>query len=810
MLKTALGKILNINRIDGGLNKKASVFDIADNEAVGLVNFVFTEYGILKKRKGFVKHNDIEITGADGIYGLYRFYKKNGDKYEVATTKDKIYKYNDSDKQNRKYDELTCDETLTSNQRFHFIMMNDKLFMTNGANKPLKWAGGSAHVKLMGIVSPANSAIATDSGSTGNLNGTYYWKITYYNSTDMTESRACTAFTTTVITNHSVNITNIPRSTDPQVDKIKIYRTPDSNTIYYYVDEINNPASGTGSYTDNSSDATIQANVQFDATNNYPPPIAAKYIAMMKNRIFLYSNSDYPTRLWWSETDKPEYFPANNYIDVPADAHGQIGTGILAWGDYLYIFNENGVSVLTDPADPSSSYLKEVSNTIGCISPESLKTGQFQRPIKRGDYLITQGIVLNTRFGIMGFDGQTFWPLSERIEPILDDIYEDNIKQAVGFFNNNKYHLAYTNKKGSIINGGQVIYKQLSTDVGGESKYAILNSDHSANNYQGSYDAKIDLSHTSMSNGDITVKIYVDWMENSTKADYLYSQSVAYEIFFSYDNGSTWKSKGTFEKNTNFRNLKKSATLFYFTHGFHDSSVTNVRVDLFYGKAWYSGLSLGRGGGDEHDFTNKINIESVEYSYDYSYAITGYSVKNDKIVYYDSLHNAWSEFWGINANLFYAFNGAGDNREEFFGSSKDGYVYQMNVGSDDDGSDIFCLFESKYYDMKDRSRKKRFNNFSISTNIYPATLYIDIFVDGVQIKRTPLNMALKENNISYYGDKYYGEAVMDGNIDLIHYPFSLPSNALGKFINIQLWSTSKENLAIKDFSVRFIEREGMR
>ena len=99
----------------------------------------------------------------------------------------------------------------------------------------------------------------------------------------------------------------------------------------------------------------------------------------------------------------------------------------------------------------------------------------------------------------MGFDGQTFWPLSERIEPILDDIYEDNIKQAVGFFNNNKYHLAYTNKKGSIINGGQVIYKQLSTDVGGESKYAILNSDHSSNNYQGSYDAKIDLSHTSMS-----------------------------------------------------------------------------------------------------------------------------------------------------------------------------------------------------------------------------------------------------------------------------------------------------------------------
>jgi len=48
----------------------------------------------------------------------------------------------------------------------------------------------------------------------------------------------------------------------------------------------------------------------------------------------------------------------------------------------------------------------------------------------------------------MGFDGNSFVPLSERVEPILDALYETNIQEVVGFFNNNKYYLSYTPIKG--------------------------------------------------------------------------------------------------------------------------------------------------------------------------------------------------------------------------------------------------------------------------------------------------------------------------------------------------------------------------
>ena len=117
-IKTALGKILTVSRLDGGLNIKGSVYDIADNEAIGLINFIFTEYGILTKRPGYVKFNKTEIPGATGIYGLFRFYKKNGDKYFICTTGDSIYYWNTT---TELWTALTCDVTLTADQHLGLL-----------------------------------------------------------------------------------------------------------------------------------------------------------------------------------------------------------------------------------------------------------------------------------------------------------------------------------------------------------------------------------------------------------------------------------------------------------------------------------------------------------------------------------------------------------------------------------------------------------------------------------------------------------------------------------------------------------------
>jgi len=74
--RTGISKILNVSDLSGGLNKKGSVYDIEDNEAIGLINFIFTETGILKVRPGYIKYNTTELTGSTGVHSLFRFYKK--------------------------------------------------------------------------------------------------------------------------------------------------------------------------------------------------------------------------------------------------------------------------------------------------------------------------------------------------------------------------------------------------------------------------------------------------------------------------------------------------------------------------------------------------------------------------------------------------------------------------------------------------------------------------------------------------------------------------------------------------------------
>lgn len=789
-VKTGLNKTLTVSDLSGGLNKKGSVFDIRDNEAIGLVNFVFTEDGILRVRPGYIKYNDTKLSGA--INSLFRYYKKDGSTaYFICTSGTSIYSGSSG-----AWTTLTSNVTLTTGLRFRFAVFNDYLFMTNGSNKPLVW-DGTNNVRQIGIVAPTSAPSLTE-GSTGNPSGTYYYKVTYYNSTDSIESAPSSASNPITVSSKKIELSSIPQSDDAQVDYIYIYRTQDGGSTYYYVASI---ADGTTTYTDNNSDATIGANATLGSTNYLPPPTNADYIAISHRRLYFANNSSYPSRLYYSEIDTPEYFPATNYRDISPD-DGDWITGILAWNDYLYIFKQNGTYVLTDPADPANSILREISRDIGIIAPDTLTTGQFQRPVGVNDWVLVPGIIGYTRFGVQGFDGQQWHPLSERVEPILEELYEVNKKYMTGFFNKGKYYLAYQPEKGNAIDGGFVTYDQSTTDSGNENKDATYSTDHGVDSYSDTYDARIDLSNTSTSyDKEIKVKIYVDWQKyTDLEYEWIYNNSPSYEIFFSKDSGSTWtsanKTSAVF-KAISLKNVANKAT-YYFEHIFVDSSVTNVRLDYFATKYSY----LPR--------PNYIRLVSVQYFYEYSSAVTGSDVKNSRMLYYDSLHNAWSEIWGINANCFCAFNGQNDQGEEYFGSSKLGYVYRMNIGSDDDGNDIFALYHSKHYDCGQRGIKKRFQQLTINTNVFPSELNLDVFTDRVQRSYHKFNLLPEKANTKYWNEDHFGKVVFDRIINMVQKTFRLASNSLGRFISVKFWKSSKESLAIQDYSIKYVEREGYR
>jgi len=808
-------KIFTIANLAGGLNKKASVYDLADDEAAGLVNFIFTETGILKIRPGYVKYNSYPL--ANPIYSMYRFYKANGtDKYFIITSGSSIYKDTSGT-----FDALTCNETITANKRFQFAVFNDNLYMTNGTNKPLAWSG-TGNIRQMGITAPNAGTAAL--GSAGLCtNGAHSIRITYYNSTDDVESAHYSLGSVTVSSNKKIELTNLAASSDVQVDKIRIYMTDAGGTTYYKVAE---QVDTTTTYTINLSDTTLKANASYSCSDHDDPPSDADFICVAGRKVYLYNNSSHPSRLYWSETNEPESFgdiDTNiNWRDINLN-DGDVGTGMIYWNNYLYLFKNNSTWVLTDPTDPANSNLENVSPTIGCVSPYSIASGMFQRPldIPGSDYILVDGIILNTRFGVMGFDGKQFWPLSERVEPILDSLYETNIKELVGFFNNNKYYLAYTPQKGTVTEGGFVTFNQFTTDSGSENKdatwvmaaeYNSQISNHDPSNYENNIDARINLDKTSSNNKNINVKVHIEWKKeqhNTAHIEEYKNQPIMYEIFFSYNSGTSWISKGTFKKYPNeelfgkhisyriSRYVKPEEAISDYTHTFYDSAVTNVRLDYFWNHY------------PTENIADYVRLESVEYWYDYTAAVIGTDVVNNRVLYYDTLHNAWSELRGIKAASFCAWNGSGDQREEFFGGSKLGYVYRMNVGASDDSNEIFALYQSKHFDCKDRSRKKRFHQLNFNTDIFNSTIHLDVFIDRTQRTSWKTLLLPKNTDTTYWKEKYFGEFTWDRVINMINKTFRLPTTSLGRFIGFQLWTSSKEPLAIQDYSIKYVTRESM-
>lgn len=98
---------------------------------------------------------------------------------------------------------------------------------------------------------------AADSGSAGNLNGAYTWRITFVG-TDSTESEGGTISSSLSVTNKSVSLTNIMTGTGAVTSR-KVYRTVASGTQHKLVATISDNTTTT--YTDNTADGSLGDNV---------------------------------------------------------------------------------------------------------------------------------------------------------------------------------------------------------------------------------------------------------------------------------------------------------------------------------------------------------------------------------------------------------------------------------------------------------------------------------------------------------------------------------------------------------------------
>jgi len=110
-------------------------------------------------------------------------------------------------------------------------------------------------------ITPPTTTLTASSGVAGILTGAYRYRVTYRNYQGF-ESNSSSASATETMSSEKCELTDIPRSSDPQVVERRIYRTEAGGTVYKFLTTIEDNSLTT--YSDNISDASLGATLETD------------------------------------------------------------------------------------------------------------------------------------------------------------------------------------------------------------------------------------------------------------------------------------------------------------------------------------------------------------------------------------------------------------------------------------------------------------------------------------------------------------------------------------------------------------------
>lgn len=239
----------------------------------------------------------------------------------------------------------------------------DKLYIgANDTTGPRKYVGGQSALWKAGIVAPTTKP-STAEGAAGNPSGTYTHYYTYYNSVTEEESDPSPISDSLVVSNKQITVSGFVASTDPQVNKINIYRNPHGVSAWYYVGQKNND---TNNFTDNVADANLGIELSI---RNAPPPKSAVMLWHL-NRMY-YVDDDNPSRIYISEPFKPGSVYSESYLDIEVGDGGEIVRLISCYDNIIALKNTGVYCIELDKAYPEESDYIILSADYGCIAPMS-------------------------------------------------------------------------------------------------------------------------------------------------------------------------------------------------------------------------------------------------------------------------------------------------------------------------------------------------------------------------------------------------------------------------------------------------------
>lgn len=315
----------------------------------------------VQKRLGLELLTATPMSGSPVLIGGYQYNKSDGTQIVlVMSDTGRLEKYASSAFTN-------ISTGFTSGTYYpDFETANDLCFIVNGQDRK-KYNGTS--VTNFGIARPTVGTLAGAAGAAGGPNGTYELRVSYGNSSTGAESSASNTATATVtVANQKISVTNVPVSSDGQVDRRFLYVRETSLQAQFYL---------AGTISDNSAttitldftNATLLTPAPTTTSNN-EPPTGAKYLALHQGRMFVATD----TGLYYSAINKPEAFDPLNFEAVNQN-DGEKFMGIHSDHEVLIILKERSTYALYG-TDPDTWQIRLIDGDIGCVSHRTLLSSQ--------------------------------------------------------------------------------------------------------------------------------------------------------------------------------------------------------------------------------------------------------------------------------------------------------------------------------------------------------------------------------------------------------------------------------------------------
>lgn len=335
-----------------------------------------------------------------------------------------------------------------------FEVYQDKLWIVNGQDYPVVYDGVYAW--------QAGAPRAIDALVAGNLNGAYYYAITYV--TAAGEFVIDTVSNMITVTNSQMTLA-IPVGWS-DVTSRKIYRTAAGGTTLKLVATVANNTDI--EYTDNILDASLGA----DIAQSNKPYTRSRWITTSANRLFLSGDPKYPTQMYYTETGLL-VADTDNFADITNVGGDNTSiTGMIRDYDKIILGSEKDLYIADGFADPVT--VTPTRANIGVLSGYSMQSVPNEDGFPGGILFIS------TSFDMRLFSGNFAEDLATSLDNLATNnwsaVLENSMNYDMESVTNTDIRAAFYRYKYYLIVNGQIWVFDLRKN-GRWGKYTFTSSD---------------------------------------------------------------------------------------------------------------------------------------------------------------------------------------------------------------------------------------------------------------------------------------------------------------------------------------------